>query len=72
MVENFFPDQFTYKRLEILDIPEADLLSSLPACIDFISHALKPRQDQQQQKPHSAERAAAAHNPNVFVHSVRK
>ncbi|XP_073433605.1 dual specificity protein phosphatase 19 [Dendrobates tinctorius] len=38
-VENVFPDEFTYKKLSILDLPETDLSSHFPECFDFIEEA---------------------------------
>ncbi|KAM3916155.1 dual specificity protein phosphatase 19 isoform 1-T2 [Leptodactylus fuscus] len=38
-VENIFPDEFTYKKLSILDLPETDITSYFPECFDFIEEA---------------------------------
>ncbi|KAL8183577.1 UNVERIFIED_CONTAM: dual specificity phosphatase 19 [Gekko kuhli] len=35
-VENAFPDDFTYKTIPILDLPETDILSYFPECFEFI------------------------------------
>ncbi|XP_075034748.1 dual specificity protein phosphatase 19 [Mixophyes fleayi] len=35
-VENVFPEEFTYKKLSILDLPETDITSYFPECFDFI------------------------------------
>jgi atypical dual specificity phosphatase len=39
-IENFFPDKFKYLKVQLLDIPETDLLSALPQCFEFIRQAL--------------------------------
>ncbi|XP_056392085.1 dual specificity protein phosphatase 19 [Hyla sarda] len=38
-VENVFPDEFTYKKLSILDLPETDITSYFQECFDFIEVA---------------------------------
>ncbi|KAM8933787.1 dual specificity protein phosphatase 19 [Pelodytes ibericus] len=38
-VENVFPDEFTYKKISILDLPETDIASFFPECFDFIEQA---------------------------------
>ncbi|XP_063789387.1 dual specificity protein phosphatase 19 isoform X2 [Pseudophryne corroboree] len=40
-VENVYPDEFTYKKLCILDLPETDIVSYFPECFDFIEQAKK-------------------------------
>uniref|UniRef100_A0ACB8G053 Dual specificity phosphatase 19 n=1 Tax=Sphaerodactylus townsendi TaxID=933632 RepID=A0ACB8G053_9SAUR len=35
-VENAFPDDFTYKTISILDLPETDIVSYFPECFEFI------------------------------------
>lgn len=38
-VDNLFPDQLVYKRLQILDIPDTDITSYLEECSSFIDQA---------------------------------
>ncbi|KAM4698376.1 dual specificity protein phosphatase 19 [Rhinophrynus dorsalis] len=38
-VENVFPNEFTYKKISILDLPETDIASFFPECFDFIEQA---------------------------------
>ncbi|XP_060944275.1 dual specificity protein phosphatase 19a [Limanda limanda] len=38
-VENIFPDLFIYKTVSILDLPDADLLTHIQECCDFIQQA---------------------------------
>uniref|UniRef100_A0A3B1KK71 Dual specificity phosphatase 19a n=1 Tax=Astyanax mexicanus TaxID=7994 RepID=A0A3B1KK71_ASTMX len=38
-VENAFPDLFIYKTLSILDLPDADIISHLQECTQFIEQA---------------------------------
>lgn len=40
-VTNLFPDQVVYKTLQILDLPETDLLSHLEECSSYIDQAKK-------------------------------
>ncbi|XP_056148054.1 dual specificity protein phosphatase 19-like [Lampris incognitus] len=40
-VANLFPDQFAYKTLNILDVPDTDITSYLEECCSFIDQALK-------------------------------
>ncbi|KAL7991578.1 hypothetical protein Chor_015834 [Crotalus horridus] len=35
-VENAFPNDFTYKTIPILDLPETDITSCFPECFEFI------------------------------------
>ncbi|XP_003223962.1 dual specificity protein phosphatase 19 [Anolis carolinensis] len=35
-VENPFPEDFTYKSIPILDLPETDIISYFPECFEFI------------------------------------
>ncbi|CAD5125199.1 DgyrCDS13440 [Dimorphilus gyrociliatus] len=36
-----FPSEFAYKTVELLDVPETDLISSLEDCLNFIDLVLK-------------------------------
>ncbi|XP_053326976.1 dual specificity protein phosphatase 19 [Spea bombifrons] len=38
-VENVFPNEFTYKKISILDLPETDIASFFPECFGFIEQA---------------------------------
>ncbi|EHB01058.1 Dual specificity protein phosphatase 19 [Heterocephalus glaber] len=38
-VENAFPNEFTYKSISILDLPETSILSYFPECFEFIEQA---------------------------------
>lgn len=38
-VTNKFPDQLTYKTLQILDLPDTDIISCLEECSTFIDQA---------------------------------
>ncbi len=38
-VENAFPDLFTYKTVTVLDLPETDITSFFPECVQFINEA---------------------------------
>ncbi|KAM6956418.1 dual specificity protein phosphatase 19-like [Aplochiton taeniatus] len=38
-VDNVFPDQFNYKTVSLLDLPETDITTHLPACFQFIDQA---------------------------------
>ncbi|KFO27939.1 dual specificity protein phosphatase 19 [Fukomys damarensis] len=38
-VENAFPDEFTYKNISILDLPETSILSYFPECFEFVEQA---------------------------------
>ncbi|MEE6489845.1 hypothetical protein FKM82_015696 [Ascaphus truei] len=38
-VEHSFPNEFTYKKISILDLPETDITSYFPECFDFIEQA---------------------------------
>ncbi|XP_066538081.1 dual specificity protein phosphatase 19b [Hoplias malabaricus] len=38
-VENAFPEQFTYKTVTMLDLPETQLSSYFPQCFEFIDEA---------------------------------
>ncbi|XP_018415000.1 PREDICTED: dual specificity protein phosphatase 19 [Nanorana parkeri] len=40
-VENVFPNEFTYRKLSILDLPETDITSYFPECFDFIDQTKK-------------------------------
>ncbi|CAH1788616.1 unnamed protein product [Owenia fusiformis] len=40
MIENWFPDDFKYLKIEILDIPESDISKHFPECFKFIDEAL--------------------------------
>ncbi|ELT89386.1 hypothetical protein CAPTEDRAFT_93388 [Capitella teleta] len=40
-VENFFPDDFTYKRLNILDLPETNIVDYFPECFEFIEEGMQ-------------------------------
>ncbi|CAH2305897.1 dual specificity phosphatase 19 [Pelobates cultripes] len=40
-VENVFPEEFTYKKISMLDLPETDLESYFPECFDFLEQAKK-------------------------------
>ncbi|KAK9410787.1 dual specificity protein phosphatase 19 [Crotalus adamanteus] len=35
-VENAFPNDFTYKTIPVLDLPETDITSCFPECFEFI------------------------------------
>ncbi|XP_030436741.1 dual specificity protein phosphatase 19 [Gopherus evgoodei] len=38
-VENAFPNDFIYKNISILDLPETDITSYFPECFEFIEQA---------------------------------
>lgn len=38
-VQNAFVNDFTYKTIPILDIPETDITSYFPECFEFIEKA---------------------------------
>eukprot|EP01087_Luapelamoeba_hula_P015809 TRINITY_DN4776_c0_g1_i2.p1 TRINITY_DN4776_c0_g1~~TRINITY_DN4776_c0_g1_i2.p1 ORF type:complete len:203 (-),score=10.57 TRINITY_DN4776_c0_g1_i2:67-675(-) len=38
-IASAFPGRYTYKNVELLDVDETDLLSSLPQCYEFINSA---------------------------------
>ncbi|KAM5151591.1 dual specificity protein phosphatase 19 [Mantella aurantiaca] len=40
-VDNVFPNEFTYKKLPILDLPETEITSYFPECFDFIDQTKK-------------------------------
>uniref|UniRef100_A0A8C5MIV0 Dual specificity protein phosphatase 19 n=1 Tax=Leptobrachium leishanense TaxID=445787 RepID=A0A8C5MIV0_9ANUR len=40
-VENVFPEEFNYKKISILDLPETEITSYFPECFEFIEHAKK-------------------------------
>ncbi|TSN12197.1 Dual specificity protein phosphatase 19 [Bagarius yarrelli] len=40
-VENAFPEQFIYKTVSMMDVPETELISYLPQCFEFIDQARK-------------------------------
>ncbi|XP_068186159.1 dual specificity protein phosphatase 19 [Antennarius striatus] len=42
-VENLFPDLFIYETVSILDRPDADLLSHIQVCCDFIQQARREK-----------------------------
>nr|AAH89133.1 MGC85046 protein [Xenopus laevis] len=35
-VDNVFPNEFTYKKISILDLPETDIASFFPECFNFL------------------------------------
>ncbi|OCT61222.1 hypothetical protein XELAEV_18047245mg [Xenopus laevis] len=35
-VDNAFPNEFTYKKMSILDLPETDIASFFPECFNFL------------------------------------
>ncbi len=40
-VQNYFPETFIYLKIDLLDLPTADLASQLPRCLRFIDDALR-------------------------------
>ncbi len=39
IVENRFPSSFTYKKLDLLDLPETRITDHFPECFDFIDRS---------------------------------
>ena len=42
-IPNFFPEKFTYKQIEILDLPEQNIVLDLEKCFHFIDEAINSR-----------------------------
>ena len=40
VIGNFFPDKFTYKKINIYDRPHVDIVQYFPACFTFIDEAI--------------------------------
>ncbi|CAM1303653.1 DUSP19 (predicted) [Pycnogonum litorale] len=40
-VSNYFPNMFMYKKIEILDLPESNIVQYFPECITFIDDAIE-------------------------------
>jgi len=39
-VESAFPENFVYKKVEILDLPEVQIIDYFPVCFEFINEAI--------------------------------
>ena len=43
VVENLFPEEFVYKTVEILDLPDFPIASKLDECVEFITEAVESK-----------------------------